>query len=223
MRRRRRIPRLPPRAVALVVFTTLSMGTGVLALAMGWVTPETLQRAAVDAGPWGMAVFVLVDVVAQLLWIPRAWGLVAAGLLYGPLFGALVATTADMTSAAICYAIARGGGRAWVRRLLEDRPRAARTVAMLAERRGGLTVCILRMMPVAHYTLVSYAAGLAGVRFIPFMVGNAVGLLPWAFLYPTLANAALEPWSPTFLGLASLLVVTFLLSAWWARRFFKKQ
>ena len=55
-----------------------------------------------------------------------------------------------------------------------------------------------------------------------FLLGNAVGLLPGAVLYPAIGAAALAPTSPTFLALAGLLVVAFVLSAWLARRTWRR-
>ena len=214
--------RLPWRVVLLGVFLLASMCASAYLFMEGHITRELVQETVRDAGAWGMLVFIVGVVVIELLWIPRAWGLLAGGALFGPLVGALLSIVADLIGALLCYLIARGGGRKWVEGLLLKRPKASRVIELLAERRGGFIVGALRMMPIAHYTLVSYAAGLTGVKLHHYMIGTAVGLIPYAVVYPLVGDAALEPSSPTFIIGIALVVVGFVVSAWYARRFLKK-
>ncbi len=214
--------RPPLKALLLGIFILVSLGFGLFALSRGWIQPAMIQETVRAAGTWGMVVYIVGVVVLELLWIPRAWGLVAGGMLFGPVVGGLLSIVADMIGAFLCYLLARSGGRDWVEAMVNRHPRAKRVVDLLARRRGGVTIAALRVMPVAHYTLVSYAAGLTGVRLLQFLVGNAVGLIPGAVIYPVVGNAALDPTSPTFLIGISILIVGFLASAWWARRFLQK-
>jgi uncharacterized membrane protein YdjX (TVP38/TMEM64 family) len=134
------------------------------------------------------------------------WGLIAGGVLYGPLLGGALSLVGDMAGAASCYLIARGAGQQWVAGVLSSRPRARRIVDLLARRRGGGTVVVLRVCPVAHFTLVSYAAGLTGVPPAGFFLGTAVGILPGAVLYPLVGDSLLEPTSPAFLVSMTIMV-----------------
>lgn len=210
--RRAETRRPPPR---VILFATLLGAAALLfglAWARGWIGPETIRSAAREAGPWAFAVYAAAVFVGEMLWMPRMWGLVAGGLLFGPLAGALLSLGADLAAAATAFFLARSAGREWVARLLRRRPRAERLVRLLAERRGALTIFVLRICPVAHYTLVSFAAGLAGVPLRPFLLGTAVGLLPGAALYPVLGDSIDRPSGPVFLAgmvvLAVFLVVT---------------
>jgi uncharacterized membrane protein YdjX (TVP38/TMEM64 family) len=218
--RRRRIP---ARTAALACFATASAAVGVVALAKGWIQPESIQRAAEHAGPLAWAAYVVAVVVLELLWVPRAWGLAAGGALFGPVVGGLLSIVADTIGASLCYAIGRGGGRAWVASLLERRPKAKRIVDLLAKRRGLWIVAFLRVVPVAHYTVVSYAAGLTGVPFATYLVGNSLGILPGAFLYPFLGHAALRPTSPEFLAGLGVLLAALVVSVLVARRAFRER
>jgi len=206
----------------LALFLLVSLALGAVSVAMGWIRPEMIRQAVSESGALGMVVYILAVAIIELLWIPRAWGLFAGGALYGPFLGFLLSLVADMLGGTLCYLIARGGGRAWAQRMLETRPRAARVTALLAERRGGATVAFLRVVPIAHYTAVSYAAGVSGVSGRAFLIGNAVGLIPGAIVYPLIGDAALDPTSPRFIIAVSLLVVAFFgsifLTRWFLRR-----
>jgi uncharacterized membrane protein YdjX (TVP38/TMEM64 family) len=102
--------------------------------------------------------------------------------------------------------------------MLERRSKAQRVVDLLARRKGLWTVAVLRVGPVAHDTVVSYAAGLTGVRFASYLAGTSLGILSGAFLYPFLGHAALRPTSPEFLVGAGVLVVATVVSVVLGRR-----
>jgi uncharacterized membrane protein YdjX (TVP38/TMEM64 family) len=56
-----------------------------------------------------------------------------------------------------------------------------RAVAWLRERldhRGMLAVLSLRLVPIVPFPALNYAAGASGVRFVPYLLGTALGVLP---------------------------------------------
>ncbi len=194
-----------------------------LALAKGWLRPEAIPELARRAGPFAMLAYVGAVILLELCWAPRMWGLLAGGALFGPLHGALLSLGADLCGAALCYALARGGGREWVGGLLARRPRANRIAELLARRRGALTVALLRVCPIAHFTLVSYAAGLTGVRPVAFLLGTALGILPGAVIYPIAGDAALRPGSPAFVISLALVVVALVVTLLLGRRLLRRE
>ena len=213
--------KIPKRVIALGVMLLLSVTACIIAYSKGWLRPTTLRAIAEDAGPWGMAGFVGAIIGFEMLWLPRAWGLLVAGVLFGPVFGALLTIAGDTGSALLCYALARRAGRDWAVRLVERRPRTRAVVDLLANRQGGLTTALLRCVPIAHYTAVSYAAGLAGVRPLPFIVGNTIGLVPAAVLYPMFGDAVLHPGTTQFYVMVAVIGVALFISIFIARRVFK--
>jgi uncharacterized membrane protein YdjX (TVP38/TMEM64 family) len=200
-----------------------SLSLCAVAVLKGWVQPKTLQELVAKAGSLGMLAYVVGIVVMELLWFPRMWGLLAGGLLFGPVLGGTLSLAGDLTGAYVCFVLARGGGREWVQGLLERRARADQVVKLLAERRGLSTVAMMRICPVFHYTLASYASGLAGVSPRTFMAGTALGILPGAVLYPLAGDAVLRPTSPVFIGSLVVIVVFLIVTLIAARRILKHQ
>lgn len=200
------------RGPALLGFIVVSLGFTLYAYSRGWLSRELIEGAVEQAGPWGMVAFVAAVVLCELLWLPRAWGLIAGGVLFSPWVAIPLCFTADMTAAAICYLLGRGGGRAWAESLLAKRPKSQRVVEILAKQKGVVTLAVLRIVPVAHYTAVSYAAGISGVQFRSYLLGTAIGLLPYAILYPIAGHEAMTPTSPTFLLTVAVVVAAFIAS-----------
>ena len=213
---------VPGRVLALGALMVVTLALCAAALLGGWIRPGTLQETVADSGVMGMATYMGGVVLMELLWMPRMWGLIAGGILFGPVLGGALSIFADLASAALCYFLARSAGQRWVTRLLERRGRAAQVVALLARRRGVSTVAVLRVCPVAHYTLVSYAAGLTGVRPPAFLLGTGIGILPGAVVYPLAGSAALQPTSPLFLGSVGVMVVFLAVTVVAARRMLRQ-
>jgi uncharacterized membrane protein YdjX (TVP38/TMEM64 family) len=213
-----RASNVPWRAIVLASILVASAVLCAVSLWRGWLRPDSIHSLVRRSGALGILVYVAGEIALELLWMPRMWGLLAAGILFGPVLGGALSVGADLLGGLLCYLIARSAGRAWLAGVLERKPRARRVVELLAERRGVLTLALLRICPVAHYTLVSYAAGLTGVRPAAFLAGTGVGLIPGAVLYPLLGNALLRPGSPMFLGLLGAVVVILAVTLWASRR-----
>jgi len=209
---------VPGRLIALGVLVIASATLCLVALLQGWIRPQTLQEVVGRAGSWAMLAYIFAVIVMEILWLPRMWGLFAGGALFGPWLGGGLSLVADLGGALVCYLLARGAGRQWVAQLLGRRPRAKRVIDLLADRRGTLTIAVLRICPVAHYTAVSYAAGLAGVRPAPFTLGTALGIVPGAVLYPIVGDAMLRPTSPAFVVSVAVLVIALAVTVVAARR-----
>ena len=213
----------PPLRVALLgLALILTLAAGVLAWSQQWVEPEKIRQLVAESGRSGMVVFVALVVVLELLWLPRSWGLVTAGVLFGPWAGGLLCFLADTLSAIVCYGLARYAGRSWVEGMVQRHERADRILSVFrGGGRGTVSVMVVRLLPFAHYTLVSYLTGVVGVRWSSFLVGNSLGLLPGTLILPYLGHAALDPTSPRFLAALALGGVAALAGILLARRVLK--
>jgi uncharacterized membrane protein YdjX (TVP38/TMEM64 family) len=183
--RRRRVDR---GLLAFAAGIALSLALAAVAVSQGWLASLRVTPTGGDAR--AAAVYLGLGVLAELLWLPRSWNLVTAGLLFGPWLGIALSAVADLTTAALAYAVARRAGRGGVRDWLARRPRAAALLDSLGRQRAFSTVLALRVLPV-HWTATSYAAGLACVPPRAYFAGTALGLLPAAVLF-NLAGDALH-------------------------------
>jgi len=187
-------------------FMFLTLLIGISVIGFGWVHPAQLQTWIASFGANARLVYIMMVVALELLWLPRMWGLFLGGILFGPFWGCGLSFVGDLLGGLICYVIARGGGREWVQNRLLKMPRARRIAHLFMGAQPLLMISILRICPVAHYSLVSYLAGLLGVNWLSFIIGTALGILPAAILYPMLGSMILKPTSPFFGGSLGLFI-----------------
>ena len=132
-------------------------------------------------GAWGMVLFVLLYIVSAVLLAPSFLLTMAAGALYGVMWGSVVVFVGASLGGSTVYALAlRLAGTRWLRRL-DREPRIV--VVRNAVRHDSLWVqFLLRLSPVIPFTLLNYALGLAKVRFRDF-AGALVGMVPAILMY----------------------------------------
>jgi uncharacterized membrane protein YdjX (TVP38/TMEM64 family) len=165
-------------------------------------------------GPWAPVVSAALilgqAVVAPLPSFPLIY---ANGLLFGTLWGGLLSWTSVLASAALCFGLARLGGRPLVERVAS--PAALRRTDALFERYGVFAVLLARLMPVTAFDLLSYAAGLTRMRLVPFLVATAIGMTPATFLMTAAGDLGSRGLGPLVAGALGLGVLAAL--ALWLR------
>jgi uncharacterized membrane protein YdjX (TVP38/TMEM64 family) len=168
-----------------------------LLLAAATVVALTVERPGVpalrdwldDAGPLGWTAVVLGVSGALMAPVPRTALSVLLGAAAGFPAGLAVAVVAGWLGGMGGFALGRHLGRDAVARLAGRRlARADR----LFRNRGVLAVALARVSPVPFW-IVSYAAGLSSVRWLPATLGTVVGVVPGALLYVAI-GASVVSW-----------------------------
>jgi uncharacterized membrane protein YdjX (TVP38/TMEM64 family) len=159
-------------AVAVLV-----AGGAVVALGLihrGAIDPAVI-RDAIAGNPFAPALFVLFQIAASLLFVPRTVLGIAAGLLFGFAWGAFWAIIGAVAGAAVGFALVRwmGGGQIDV----EATPRLGPLIER-AERGGWRAVAIVRLIPGLPHSVVNTALALTRLKWGPYLAGSFTGMLP---------------------------------------------
>jgi phospholipase D1/2 len=142
-------------------------------------------------------------VVAGLLVMPVTVLIAVTGIVFGPVFGALYALAGAVASAAVTYTIGRRLGRDTVRRLAGAR--LNRISKQLAQR-GVIAIAVLRLLPLAPFTIVNVVAGASHIGLRDFILGTVIGMAPGILATVVFVDRILEavrnPGVGTFVSLA---------------------
>jgi uncharacterized membrane protein YdjX (TVP38/TMEM64 family) len=141
-----------------------------------WLHPLAL-KAQIAEHAYAPLVFLAATVTASLVFVPRTLLAIAGGLLFG-LWGGLFWTTLGSTAGALlAFVVARYVNDG----LIDPESWPALAPALkAAERRGWLSVAVIRVLPLPH-TPVNYALGLTRLSFVDYAVGSLLGMLPSTF------------------------------------------
>lgn len=142
-------------------------------------------------GTLGILVFEILYIVTAVLLGP-AWLLaLVAGLAFGLVKGIVVVWVAATIAAAVAFLIARYVARARVEKLARKNENFEAVDRAIAKN-GGKVVLLLRISPFFPYTIANYLYGLTAVRFVPYVIATAIGILPMIAIYVAIGAAGRE-------------------------------
>lgn len=190
-----------------------------------WLSAESLASAIEGVRGTFLAPLVTCGVflLGSLVVFPLTLLVLAAGIAFGPWWGFLWALISAVTSSTVNYGIGAVLGRQTVRKLAGSR--VNRISRRLAER-GILAVAIVRMIPVAPFTVINLVAGASHIGVRDFIVGTSIGLVPGIFAVALLGdrmaavagNPGWKSWAILIGVMAGLAFFAWLLDRWFRRR-----
>ena len=134
--------------------------------------------------------------------------IVATVVIFQSISGCLYALLGAFCAAVATYGAGYALGRDAIRRLAGSR---INRVSRYLGRRGLLTMILVRLVPIAPFTLVNVVAGASHIRFRDFVLGSLIGMAPGVFLTGLLAHrvmlAVTEPGAGTLATLAGVVAL----------------
>jgi phospholipase D1/2 len=149
-------------------------------------------------------------VAAGLAMVPVMLLIAVTGIVFGPLYGSLYAIGGTMLSAVVTYGIGHWLGHDTVRKMLGPR---INSLSQRIGKRGLLAMVVIRMLPVAPFTVVNVVAGASHIGLRDYLIGTFIGMLPGITLTVTfvhhLAEAVRNPSAGTVavLGIVAAAII----------------
>ena len=177
-----------------IVVTTAAIAALVaVALLVPLPTAVQLRDWATSVGPWFPPAFLVAHIAVTVLPFPRTAFTLAAGLLFGPVLGVVLAVVASTASALIAFLLVRAAG--WqLSRLV--RHRAVDTLDDRLRDRGWPAILSLRLIPAVPFSVLNYAAGASAVRVLPYTLATLAGVAPGTAAVVILGDALTGHVSP---------------------------
>jgi uncharacterized membrane protein YdjX (TVP38/TMEM64 family) len=164
-----------------------------VALLVRLPTALQLRDWAISVGPWFPLAFLAAHIVVTVLPFPRTAFTLAAGLLFGPVLGVVLAVVASTASAVVALMLVRAAG--WqLSRLV--RHQAVETLDARLHDRGWPAVMSLRLIPAVPFSVLNYAVGASAVRVLPYTLATLAGVFPGTAAVVILGDALTGSVSP---------------------------
>nr|VDD43342.1 unnamed protein product [Brassica oleracea] len=143
-------------------------------------------------GPAGYALFIAVYAGLEasffilssflILAIPALPLTMSAGLLFGSLVGTIIVSVSGTMAASVAFLIARYFARERILKLVEGNKKFLAIDKAIGEN-GFRVVTLLRLSPLLPFSLGNYLYGLTSVKFVPYVLGSWLGMLPGSWAY----------------------------------------
>jgi membrane protein DedA with SNARE-associated domain len=165
-----------------------------------------------------LGVFVAMFLESSILPIPSEAVVIAAGAIGVPLisiviFGSLGATLGS----AVGYSIGKFAAMPVILRFgkyIFIKPHHIKKAEEFAKKYGAPSVLIGRLLPIVPFKVFSIAAGITGIRFLPFMVFTMIGVVPRMYILAVFGSVLTKYTKPTLLILAAILLIYVSLLIW---------
>ncbi len=167
-------------------------------------------------GSWGPVLFVLVYVVATVLFVPGSALTLGAGALFGVGWGSVWVSAGSTLGATAAFLVGRYFARGWVAKKIDGNAAFAAIDRAVATE-GWKIVGLTRLSPAFPFSLLNYAFGLTRVSLRDYVLASWIGMMPGTVMYVylgSLARAAGErhrtagEWAILGVGLIATIAVT---------------
>ncbi|HSE76305.1 MAG TPA: VTT domain-containing protein [Dongiaceae bacterium] len=175
--------------LALAVFLGLAAAWRVTPLAE-WTNPD-LWAGWISGlrGMWATIAVVALFILAGLVMFPVLVLIAVTAAVFGVWPGVLYAAAGAMASALATYALGRWLGPRGLRQFFGPR---LNLITRSFARKGIPTVTLVRLVPVAPFSLVNLAAGAICIPALDYLLGTALGLAPGLAVMSLLGDQATD-------------------------------
>ena len=129
--------------------------------------------------------------------------------IFGWVKGAILSWSSSMVGAILCFYIARILGRDMVEKLTSKG--SLESIDELFGKYGKYAILVARLLPFVSFDLVSYAAGLTSVKFIPFVIATGLGQMPATIIYSYVGGVLTGGAQMLMIGLLVLFSITIII------------
>jgi len=143
----------------------------------GFLDVEALERAigTFADGPWGVPALILTFCACAFIGVPQFLLIGISVYAFGPFWGAVWSWVATLCSGTLTFWLGRFFSDATLRRLGEGR---IKKFADFVARNAFAASAIVRNAPTGPFVMVNMIFGAIGAKFLHYLAGMALGVLP---------------------------------------------
>jgi len=167
-------------AVALTAATRFFNFQGILKNAL---------ESIASLGPWGPAAFILIYIVATVLFIPGSLLTLGSGVLFGVVGGSVCVSIGSVLGATCAFLTGRYLTRDWVSKQIEGNQKFKAIDSAVASE-GWKIVLLTRLSPIFPFNLLNYAFGVTQVSLKDYFLASWIGMIPGTVMYVYIGSLA---------------------------------
>lgn len=142
-----------------------------------------------NLGQLGMIIFIVIYILAAILFLPGSMLTLGAGVLFGLAKGSIVVSIGSTLGATCAFLIGRYLARDLVGRQIADNKKF-KAVDEAVAKEGWKIVLLTRLSPVLPFNLLNYTFGLTKVRLKHYFFASWLGMLPGTIMYVYIGSLA---------------------------------
>lgn len=171
-------------------------------------TPEIIQGYIISLGMFGPLIFLGFALIRPLIFFPITIMYLASGLAFGGFWGGVIGISGALLSALTAHFVANKIGIGFLPMKWRSRICAVRD---RVDEKGLRNMILIRFIPMISFDLISYSAGLSGVKLKPYLLGTLIGIAPRIFAYTYVGSNIMSPGDSNFWIALGVLILIFVI------------
>lgn len=140
-------------------------------------------------GFWGSGIFIVIYILATVLFLPASLLTLGAGAIFGVFWGFVCVSIASTLGATAAFLLGRYLARGWVEgKIAGNETFKAIDEAVAGE--GWKIVGLTRLSPIFPFNLLNYAFGVTQVSLKDYFFASWIGMMPGTLMYIYLGSVA---------------------------------
>ncbi len=165
----------------------------VLVAAAKYFNIQGLLKSALDSiaglGAWGPVTFIVIYILATILFIPSSLLTLGSGAIFGVFWGSIYVSIGATIGASAAFLVGRYLVRGWVEKRIEGNNKF-KAIDEAVAREGWKIVGLTRISPIFPFVLLNYAFGVTQVSFKDYFFPTWIGIIPGTILYVYVGSLA---------------------------------
>lgn len=157
------------------------------------ISMRHLRKYILGYGNFAAVIFVIMYSLKPIaLIIPTSLLSILAGNIFGPIYAFILSMIGCFFSASLAFGLAHILGKPFVDKILRGK---TFKLDNRIEKHGFLIMLLMRLSFVFPYDPLSYAAGLTKMKYIDFILGTMLGIIPEMLSYSFMGKHLSKPFS----------------------------
>ncbi|MBD1877961.1 TVP38/TMEM64 family protein [Coleofasciculus sp. FACHB-T130] len=139
-------------------------------------------------GFWAPLTFIVLYILATVLFIPGSILTLGAGVVFGVILGSIYVFIGATLGAAAAFLVGRYLARGWVSKQIENNPKF-KVIDQAVAKEGFKIVLLTRLSPIFPFNLLNYSFGITQVSLKDYFLAS-IGMIPGTIMYVYIGSLA---------------------------------
>jgi uncharacterized membrane protein YdjX (TVP38/TMEM64 family) len=139
-------------------------------------------------GFWAPVTFIVIYILATVLFIPGSILTLGAGVVFGVILGSIYVFIGATLGATAAFLVGRYLARGWVSKQIENNPKF-KAIDQAVAKEGLKIVLLTRLSPVFPFNLLNYSFGITQVSLKDYFLAS-IGMVPGTVMYVYIGSLA---------------------------------
>lgn len=213
------------KTIKLVIVAFLIITVAIVLRVNNLTTVNEIISIIRDKKEIAALVYIMLFTFLPIFFMPVTVLAIAAGAVFGFLAASFYTFVGVFFNASLTYLISKHFAYDIINDFLDEKYKVEyeKLKKNTKGRDGFVLNLVLRLLPIAPFTLFNYLCGAAGYDYKIFILSTLLGILPGMFCYVNIGASSIDGLTPRLVASISVLIAFLVLTTFLAKKYYYKK